>query len=300
METTSTSRRATLIWAVAVLAYVTAVLHRTSFGVAGIDAASRYHVSSGVLAGFTVLQLLMYAGLQVPVGVALDRFGSRRLIVAGALVMAAGQLVLALSTSVAAAYLGRALVGAGDAATFISVLRLVPAWFPPRRVPVLTQVTGLAGQLGQVLSAVPLVVLLHDPGWTVAFGSTAALGVLVATLAAIAVRDAPEHHPTRPPRVVPMRRVAADLRSAWRHPGTRLGLWTHFTAQVPAAVFALMWGYPFMVAGEGLSPATASLLLTVFVLVGMAAGPVIGVLVERHPLRRSWLVLAVVAADVLA
>ena len=100
METNT--RRAALIWAVAVLAYVTAVLQRTSFGVAGIDAAARYHVSSGVLAGFAVLQLLMYAGLQVPVGVALDRFGSRRLIVAGALVMAAGQLVLAVSTSVPA------------------------------------------------------------------------------------------------------------------------------------------------------------------------------------------------------
>ena len=297
METST--RRAALIWAVAVLAYVTAVLQRTSFGVAGIDAAARYHVSSGVLAGFAVLQLLMYAGLQVPVGVALDRFGSRRLIVAGALVMAAGQLVLAVSTSVPVAYLGRGLVGAGDATTFISVLRLVPAWFPPRRVPVLTQVTGLIGQLGQVLSAVPLVILLRAPGWTVAFGSAAALGVLVAALAAIAIRDAPDHS-AAPPRAIPLRRVAADLRSAWRHPGTRLGLWTHFTAQFPATVFALMWGYPFMVAGEGLSPGTASLLLTGFVLVGMAAGPVVGVLVERHPLRRSWLVLAVVAANVSA
>jgi MFS family permease len=293
----TTPRRAALVWTIALLAYVTAVLQRTSFGVAGIDAAARYHVSAGVLAGFTVLQLIMYAGLQVPVGVALDRFGSRRLIVAGALMMAAGQFVLAVSTAVPAAYVGRALVGAGDAATFISVLRLVPAWFPPRRVPLLSQVTGLAGQLGQVLSAVPLVALLRRPGWTVAFGAAAGLGVLVAALAAIAVRDAPAG--TADPRpAAPLLRVLADLRSAWRHPGTRLGLWTHFTTQFPGTVFALMWGFPFMVAGEGLSPATASLLLTVFVLVGMATGPVIGVLVERHPLRRSWLVLGIIAVNV--
>jgi MFS family permease len=62
-------------------------------------------------------------------------------------------------------------------------------------------------------------------------------------------------------------------------------------------VFALMWGFPFLIAGEGLPRETASALLTVFVLTGMAAGPVIGVLTQRHPLRRSWLVLGVVCAN---
>jgi MFS family permease len=293
----TSGRRATIVWSVAVAAYVVAVLHRTSFGVSGIAAAERFHVSAGVLAGFTTLQLLMYAGLQVPVGVALDRFGSRRLIVAGALVMASGQLILALTTSVGLAYLGRALVGMGDAATFISVLRLVPAWFPARRVPVLTQLTGLIGQLGQVLSAVPLVALLHGPGWTSAFVSVAALGVLVAVLVLLVVRDAPAGA-ARPEAVSDLRRVAHDLRSAWRHPGTRLGLWTHFTSQFPGTVFALMWGYPFLLAGEGLGTGVAGALFTLFVLSGVAAGPVLGVLVERHPLRRSWLVLGIVAVNV--
>jgi len=237
----SSHARAVPIWSVAVLSYVAAVLHRTSFGVAGIAAADRYHVSPAVLAGFATLQLLMYAGLQVPVGIALDRFGSRRLIVTGAFVMAAGQLVLALSTSVGLAYLGRALVGAGDAATFISVLRLVPAWFPPRRVPVLTQVTGLVGQLGQVLSAVPLVALLHGPGWTTAFVSVSAVGVVAGTAVLLVVQDVPAGEP-RSPVPADLRRIALDLRSAWRHPGTRLGLWTHFTTQFPGTVFALMWG----------------------------------------------------------
>jgi MFS family permease len=240
----------------------------------------------------------MYAGLQVPVGVALDRFGSRRLIVTGAFVMAAGQLVLALSPSVGLAYLGRALVGAGDATTFISVLRLVPAWFPPRRVPVLTQVTGLVGQLGQVLSAVPLAALLHGPGWTTAFVSVAAVGVVAGTAVLLVVRDAPPGTP-RSTGAADLRRVALDLRSAWRHPGTRLGLWTHFTTQFPGTVFALMWGYPFLIGGEGLTASMAGALLSLFVLAGVVAGPVVGVLVERHPLRRSWLVLGVVSANVV-
>jgi hypothetical protein len=53
------SRRAVSVWLIGLTAYITAVLQRTSFGVSGIEAAARYHVSAGVLAGFTVLQLVV-------------------------------------------------------------------------------------------------------------------------------------------------------------------------------------------------------------------------------------------------
>ena len=51
---------------------------------------------------------------------------------------------------------------------------------------------------------------------------------------------------------------------------------------------------PYLVAGQGLSTGTASALLTLFVLVGIVAGPMFGVFTARHPLRRSWLVLSVI------
>jgi MFS family permease len=292
----TSSRRAWSVWAVGLTAYVVAVLHRTSFGVAGLDATDRFGVTASMLAGFTVLQLLVYAGLQVPAGILLDRFGPRRALVAGALVMASGQVVLAIAENVLVAYAGRALVGAGDAVTFISVLRLVAAWFPADRVPVMTQLTGLVGQLGQILSAVPLVAVLHTRGWTTAFLGVAAVGVVVASAVAVAVHDRPGV-PVAAGHPVDGVRIWRDLRIAWLHPGTRLGLWSHFTSQFAGTMFVLMWGYPFLVSGQGLPPVTAGRLLTTMVLVGIVTGPVLGVLVQRHPLRRSWLVLAVVAAN---
>ena len=81
-------RRAWAVWAVGLAAYIIAVLHRTSLGVAGLDAQDRFHIGAGALASFAVLQLLVYAGLQVPVGLLLDRFGSLRLVVSGGLIMA--------------------------------------------------------------------------------------------------------------------------------------------------------------------------------------------------------------------
>ncbi|AYY11509.1 MFS transporter [Actinobacteria bacterium YIM 96077] len=295
----STSRRAWTVWGVGLVAYIVAVLHRTSFGVSGLAAAERFGTTASVLASFVVVQLLVYAGLQVPVGILLDQIGPRRLLIIGAVVMALGQLVLAVAASVQVAMGGRVLVGAGDAMTFVSVLRLVAAWFPPGRVPLLTQLTGLIGQLGQVLSAVPFVLVLDMWGWTPAFGSVASVSVFIAVLAIALLRDSPDVR-TRPVQRITWAGVGSDLLKAWQHPGTRLGLWTHFSTGFSGMVFAMMWGFPFLVAGQGLSEGTAGSLLTLMVLAGAAAGPVVGVLVQRHPLRRSWLVLGVVLANASA
>ncbi|CNG78362.1 major facilitator superfamily transporter [Mycobacterium tuberculosis] len=284
-----------VLWGVGVLAYAVAVLHRTSFGVVGLDAVHRFDASAGILASFTVLQLLVYAGLQIPVGLLLDRVGPRRMVAGGALLMAGGQALMAVSTDIGTAVAARVMVGAGDAMTFISVLGIVVTWFPGRYIPVVTQLTGQLGQLGQLLSAIPLVALLHGPGWGTAFGSAAALGVLMAVLAIAFLRDGPGHADVRT-----LRETGTNLVAAWRHPGTRLGLWSHFVTQFSSNTFALMWGYPYLVSGQGLKPAAASLLLTLFVLVNVVSGPFIGRLVARYPLRRSWLVLGIVAMNMAA
>ncbi|PWJ55801.1 Sugar phosphate permease [Quadrisphaera granulorum] len=288
--------RAWLVWGVGVAAYVVAILQRTSFGVAGLDAVDRFDTTAAAVSAFTVLQLLVYAVLQVPAGVLLDRFGTRRLVVTGGLLMAGGQLVLAFGEVLPLAVAGRVLVGAGDALTFISVLRLVGAWFPARQAPVVTQLTGLLGQIGQILSAVPLVALLSGSGWTAAFTSAAALGVLAVVLVAVVVRDAP-HTRTRSGPPLSWATAGKDLTRAWSQPGTRLGLWSHFVTQFPGTVFALMWGFPFLERGEGVPQEVVSTLFTVYVVAGLVAGPLLGVLVARHPLRRSWLVLTIVAAN---
>src|SRR4051794_25698205 len=241
----TTTRRAWLMWALGVAAYGIAVFHRASLGVAGPLAQERFGATAAQLSLFIVLQLAVYAALQVPVGVFLDRVGSRRMIAMGAVVMGLGQLVLAESHVVGLAVLGRVLVGSGDAMTFTSVLRLVPAWFEPRRVPLITQLTGIFGQMGQVAAAIPLVALLRSTGWTPAFLGAGLAGVAVAAVLALVLRDAPPHAPPAAPPAT-LEDVRFHLREAWREPGTRLGLWTHFVAQFSGTVFALLWGYPFL------------------------------------------------------
>ncbi|SFF73686.1 MFS transporter [Blastococcus tunisiensis] len=285
--------RAYVVWLVALLAYAVAVFHRASLGVAAVEAQERFSAGASVVSLFLVVQLSVYAALQVPVGVALDRFGSRRMILVGAVTMAVGQLLLALATAVPAAVAARVLVGAGDAMTFISVLRVVSLWFPGRIVPVITQLTGILGQLGSIVAAYPLVTLLHGTSWRSTFLGAAATGIVVAVLVLVALRDAPAG--TGPATAAGLAELRGNLAATWREPGTRIGLYTHLVTQFSGTVFALLWGYPFLVVGQGRSPAVAASLLTLLVVVGMAVGPLFGRLCGRWPLRRSDLVFGILA-----
>jgi MFS family permease len=304
---TAGRRRAGLVWGTAATAYAAAVLHRSSLGVAGLEASDRFGVGASTLATFVVVQLVVYAGLQVPVGMLLDRLGPRRLIASGAALMAVGQLVMALASSVELALVARVLIGAGDALTFVSVIRLLPAWFALRRVPLLTQLTGIVGMLGQVLAAVPLVLVLHGEGWSAAFLATAVLGLVVSVAVAVLVRDAPAvplGTPAHGVAVVPggaaRPRARRMLGAVVREPGTWLGFWMHFVGGYSSAAMVLLWASPFLLSGQGRSPAEVSALLTLNVAAGLVAGPPIGHFTGRHPERRLTLVVAVATAIGLA
>jgi MFS family permease len=293
------TRRAWLILSLGIAAYAVAVFQRASLGVSAVEAQHRFGTSAAVLSLFAVMQLAVYAGMQVPVGVMLDRFGSRRLIVTGAALMAIGQLVLATAHAIGLAIFARVLVGAGDAMTFISVIRLIPRWFPHRQVPLLTQSTGMLGQIGQIVAAYPLVALLQGVGWTTSFLCAALAGAVVAGSTAVWLRDAPPGVVVTHGNVT-LAAALERLGHAWREHGTRLGLWTHFVSQFSGVVFALLWGYPFLVLGEGRSPAEAGLLITLMVVVAIPLGPILGHFANRWPYRRSIPVLAIVGCTVAA
>src|SRR5687768_2052789 len=294
-----TAPRAWLIWSIGIFAYLVAVTQRTSFGVVGLEATERFHATASAISFFTVLQLLVYAALQIPVGVLVDRFGSRAMIAGGALLMGLGQLQLAFAENVPAGVLGRVLVGAGDAMTFISVIRLIPLWFAPARVPLLTQLTGMSGQLGQLLSVVPFAYVLHSAGWSPAFLSLAGLSGLAVVLVVVLLQDLPPGTP-RQESAKGLKATGISLSRAWKQPGTRLGMWSHFTIQFSGTVFAMTWGYPFLISAQGLDAGTVASLMSLYVAGAIGAGPLIGRFVARHPLRRSTMVLLLVAATAAA
>ncbi|WP_417562932.1 MFS transporter [Microbacterium sp.] len=302
--------RAWVIWGVAVAGYVLAVTNRTSLAAVGVDAAHRFDADASTLSMFAVLQLAVYGAMQLPIGILLDRLGTRPIIASGMALMAVGQLVMALSPNVGIAIGARMLIGAGDAAVFPSVLRIVATWFPAQRGSVMVQMTGIVGLTGQLLALAPLAALVHATTWTIAFGSIAGLCVLFAVLLALVVRNHPPNvssdvsvnTDTGAVRIVTSTAdTRVGVRATWSNPGTRLAFWSHFTTPFSGTAFIMLWGIPFLTAGEGLSPAEAAGVTTVYVVVGMALGPVMGMLSGRLPTHRSrMLVLPTVVLQLVA
>ncbi|PPG12594.1 MFS transporter [Rathayibacter sp. AY1C6] len=293
-------RRAWFVFGAGAFAYLVAVLDRTTLGVAGVDAAERFGVAAAVLSSLAVVQLIVYAGMQIPVGILIDRFGPRTLILSGTALMMAGQVVVAIAPGIGVAIVGRILLGAGDAAIFTSVIRLTVTWFSGPIVPQLSQWIGNIGQVGQILSALPFAAILHTFGWEPAFLSAAGLGAVSFLGVLLLVADVPPR--TEPIILVPptLRATIAQLGVSLRRPGTQLGFWSHFVTQSSGTVFTLLWGYPFLVYAIGLPPTVAAPTLTIVVIAGIVVGPVLGVLTARHPMRRSNLVLGIVSAMAVA
>jgi hypothetical protein len=136
-------------------------------------------------------------------------------------------------------------------------------------------------------------------GWTRAYLIAASIGVVLAAAVLLLLHDAPGARQVRGPQLS-VAAVRESLAASWSHPGTRLGFWMHFSTQFSATALTLLWGYPFFVRGEGLSPGQAGGLLTMIVLAVMAAGPTLGWLIGLHPWHRSTMVLTIVLTIVAA
>ncbi|HJE59421.1 MAG TPA: MFS transporter [Nocardiopsis listeri] len=266
------------------------MLHRNGLGVAALEAQSRFDVGPALLSLLPMLQLLVYVILQVPAGLLADRLGPRYTLVMGMAAMAIGSCMFALAPGIEVAVVGRFLIGLGDALVFLNVIRLAALWFPRARYALVSGLTGVVGGTGQVASAAPLAWALGGIGWVAAFLATAGLTVLMALLMLVVVRDRPTGAAGHSTVADPISAWAA-LKEALRADGPRIGMAHHAAVMAPFTMMMVLWGYPFLVNGLGLSESVAALTLT-----GLAAGalplaPLAGVLVGRRPGVRAYFAL---------
>src|SRR5690606_7756315 len=290
------------VWLAGVGVYFVGYVHRASLGVAGPTAVERLDISATELGSFVMVQLGLYAVMQVPAGVAIDRWGARRVLLVATLVMGTAQLLFALAASFPVALAARALLGVGDAAVFIAVLRLAAMWFPHHRYAVLTSLTGLAGMLGNLAATVPLVLALDALGWTRTFVITAiaslgyAVLLLRPTVAAPFRQVPPADLAARPGP----RRAFRDVVATWSRRETRLGFWTHQATMAPGLVLSLVWGYPYLTQALGYSDARAASQPSLYGAATVAFSFLVGPLAGRRPTWRAPMAVVISLGGVLA
>lgn len=327
-----------LVWGVAELMYIVAIINRTSLSALGPAAQEQFSIGAATLSTFAVLQLVVYAVMQIPVGLLLDRFGVTRVVLVGGTCMAIGQFGMAFAGEVWIAIVARMLVGAGDACIFTSLMRLLPDWFPARQLPMLGQVTGMIGTLGQVVSLFPLSLAVGAFGWASGFTGVAIAGLFVVLVGTMTLRDRPGSQTTvergRGKRgalseraellladgtiglsslpsntgmiQLPMaqnasalKRFFANFRTVLGIPGVRLAFWIHFTTPFSQHLMLLLWGTPLLVYGIGVSPTAASTILFGMAITGSLAGLILGRATSRFRDNRVLIAIGVVCLIML-
>src|SRR5690606_24792198 len=155
-----------------------------SYGLRSVNAAiapelvADLGLSNAALGGLTSAYFFAFAALQLPLGIWLDRYGSRRTNGILLMVAALGCAIFALADSFVMLWIGRALIGAGVAGALMSAVRVYRFWFQPHLQQSLMAWMLVAGSMGALAATVPVRLSLPVIGWRGVFLAAAVLLVL--------------------------------------------------------------------------------------------------------------------------
>lgn len=231
-------------------------------------------VGAAVLGNLSAAYFYGYAGMQIPVGLMLDRFGPRRLMTVAALVCAGGAVMFALGHSLAMVTVGRFLIGASAAFSLVAAMAVASQWFPARRFALLSGLAMAAGMAGGVLGQAPLRIAVEASDWRTTSLWLALGGVAISLAAFSFVRD-------RERGTGGLSQVLSGLAEAARDRQVQLLSLAGLGANGALLGFAGLWGVPFLVATYELERTTAATLASLLIAGWGFGAPLIGWLSDR-------------------
>ena len=289
--------RWTVFW-ILIGSYIMVFFHRVAPGVVAADLMQAFHTSGAALGSLAATYFYIYTALQIPSGVLADTLGPRISVTLGGLVAGVGSVLFGLAPDFATASWGRFLVGLGVSVIFVGLMKSNALWFPDRQYGRISGLTLLVGNLGSILAAGPLALLLAEVSWRQVFVGAGVISVLLALLTLIGVRNRPEDAgfpslreqeglPPHPPRDQHWLR---DLREVLTNRAVWPGFWVNFGLTGCFFAFAGLWAIPLMRDLFGLDRAAASLYATV-TLLGFGIGAYkVGWISDRLGRRRPVIV----------
>ena len=241
--------------------YVVSQFLRNSIGVIAPNLAAELGLTPGDIGLLSSVFFFAFAAVQIPLGMALDRFGPRRCLLACVAITAAGAVVFATATSTAGLIAGRSLLGLGVSSFLVAPLAIYASRFSPQRFAGITGLHIGIGTFGTLLATAPLAFSTLAIGWRNSFLVTAGVTLFVGLLIAVVVKKEP------PAQVRPdnLRESLAGILAVIRTPS----VWRLFVMQLVVyssfALFAGLWGGPYLthIYGYGLEERGNLLLIPV-------------------------------------
>jgi len=288
---TSARRTGFALIAALCIGYTASQFYRTAMAAIAPDLMRELSISPESMGGISGVFFLMFAAMQIPAGVLLDRFGPRRVMSGLLLLAVAGALVFAAADDAQGLGVGRILMGAGCAAGLMGSMVVFARWFPIRWFATLSAVIFAVGGAGNLLATTPLVLVSEAIGWRGAFVGMAALTFGMAALLYLVLRDAPPDHPVSKRTPESRREILAGLGQVLRDRRIWLISAMQAVAYPILMTISALWAGPYLDEVYGLDAVTRGnilMALNVAMIAGVLAyGPL-----EQYFDSRKWLVVS--------
>jgi predicted MFS family arabinose efflux permease len=248
---------------------------RTVMAIIGPLLAVEFGLSASELGLLAACMFASYGLVQLPLGVALDLVGPRRVQATLALVAAAGFAVFALSDGFGGFALARVVIGVGVSAGLMAILKVNAQWFAPAQVANMTGIAMAVGGLGSVLTTSPVQAALPHLGWRGVFWLLCGLSLATSAWIWFSVRDKP---------AAARRRLGAEF--AVMGPILRSGVFWRFApamVMLSVANFAYLglWAGPWLRDVAGYDGAARAQTLLWYTIAMIAGGLAVGQLASR-------------------
>ncbi len=263
--------RAWACWAVAACFYMYQFVLRVSPNVMMHDLMSTFAIDAATVGSVAAFYYYAYAGLQIPVGVLLDKFGPRRILLVATLLCALGGLIFTAAEGLAWLKLGRFLMGAGSAFAFAGTMKTATIWFRGDKMSIITGLTVTLGTSGGISAGYPLAFLIGLWGWRQALNAFVIAGFALALVLWLVVRDRAPYTQDEPT----LTQGWSDVWQGFLDVVSKPALWALAVygacMYVPLSAFADTWGASFLSKMLNIDMAQASGISSM-IYIGMAVG----------------------------
>jgi MFS family permease len=274
--------------------YLVSQFLRNSVGVIAPDLAREIGLNAAEIGLLSSAFFFSFAAAQIPLGIALDRYGPKRCMLLCAVVAFLGALAFAVATTPAGLVTARVLMGLGSSCYLMAPLALYAKRFPPERFTLLAGIQIGIGTVGTLFVTAPLAWASAAIGWRATFLVVAGFVVACAILVALVVREDSADRTDIGKRET-LRESLRGVLEVTRMPS----FWPVFLMNVVAyssyVLIVGLWGGPFLsdVYGYGLTARGDLLMLP-------AISHIIGVVVWGHVERYFGTYKPLVLAGALA
>lgn len=284
--------KAWVMWLLAASFYFYEFLLQVAPNVMAPNLMTDFQIDASGLGLLAAFYFYAYAGMQLPVGLLVDRFGPRRLLFLAALICAGGTFLFSHTHTVAMAEWGRLLTGLGSAFAVIGCLKVASCWFPHRYFALITGLMMAIGMTGAVFGQAPLSLMIEHVGWRDSLWYLSLVGLGLAFVILVCLQDHPQDAETRTLDFDQHPPLLQQLVLLMKNP--QIWLVSAYGCLLYAAIAALgaLWGDSFLVVKSGVSHTQAAEMMS-FLFIGFGVGaPLFGWFSDYLQKRKPVLYLA--------